>query len=74
MFKVVTVPMVENCIVRYNIRILAYGQLKCGFKLLIAVVNTQVIRLHCYWFTFQSITNMSTSARQGSEKIQCLVT
>jgi hypothetical protein len=67
MFKVVAVPMVENCIVSYNSRILAYGQLNCRFKLLIAVVNTQVIRLHCYGFTFQLITNLSTSARQEAK-------
>jgi hypothetical protein len=64
MFKVVVVPMVENYIVSYNIRILAYGQLNSRFKLLIVVVNTQVIRLHYYGFTFQLITNLSTSARQ----------
>jgi hypothetical protein len=67
MFKVVAVPMVENCIVSYNSRILAYGQLNCRFKLLIAIVNTQVIRLHCYGFTFQLITNLSTSARQEAK-------
>jgi Na+/H+ antiporter NhaC len=68
MFKVVVVPMVENYIVSYNSRILAYDQLNCRFKLLIAVVNTQVIiRLHYYGFTFQLITNLSTSARQEAK-------
>jgi hypothetical protein len=67
MFKVVVVPMVENCIVSYKSRILAYRQLNCRFKLLIAVVNTQVIRLQCYGFTFQLITNLSTSARQEAK-------
>jgi hypothetical protein len=55
MFKVVAVPMVENCIVSYNSRILAYGQLNYRFKLLIAVVNTQVIRLHCYGLPFNQL-------------------
>ena len=52
MFKVAGVPMVENCIAGYNSCMFAYGQVNCRFHLLVAAVNTQVLRLHYSVFTF----------------------
>jgi hypothetical protein len=70
MFNVAGVPMVENCIAGYNSCMFAYGQVNCRFHLLVAAVNTQVLRLH-----YSVITKLSASARLEAEKhIQCSVT